>query len=306
VSEGSLGSAPGAAAVASRGVTVSTGTSDYAIYRQVVSQLMSGEEQLPSLPAITLEIRRALADPEVSLAQLNRLISRDPALSAILMKYASSALLRTQSPPKSLFDVLRILGVAQIDRITMIHSVKSLFILHSPAHKKLFLETWERLVLKASSSAFLARLVGPVTPDQALLASLLSEVGTLAVLSAFKNAAQIPSPELYYKLCREYSKSLGVIVLKKWAVGEAYIEVIRHAGEWHYHERPELGLVDLINLSLFHAIKQIGRTSDLPLLSELAAYAKLPAPLDFISDSGELTVLVSHRAEIEAIAASLR
>jgi hypothetical protein len=105
VSEGSLGSAPGAAAVASRGVTVSTGTSDYAIYRQVVSQLMSGEEQLPSLPAITLEIRRALADPEVSLAQLNRLISRDPALSAILMKYASSALLRTQSPPKSLFDV---------------------------------------------------------------------------------------------------------------------------------------------------------------------------------------------------------
>jgi hypothetical protein len=32
----------------------------------------------------------------------------------------------------------------------------------------------------------------------------------------------------------------------------------------------------------------------------------LPAPLDFISDSGELTVLVSHRAEIEAIAASLR
>jgi HD-like signal output (HDOD) protein len=287
---------------------VSTGTSDYAIYRQVVTQLMSGEEQLPSLPAITLEIRRALSDPEVSLAQLNRLISRDPALSAILMKYASSALLRTQLPPKSLFDVLRILGIAQIDRITMVHSVKSLFTLHSPAHKRLFLEAWERLVRKASSSAFLARLVGHVPPDQALLASLLSEVGTLAVLSAFKNAAEIPSAELYYKLCREYSKSLGVIVLKKWAVDDAYIKVIRHAGEWQYHEHehPELGLVDLINLSLFHAIKRVGRTSDLPPLTELAAYGKLPAPLDFISDTGELTILVSHRAEIEAIAATLR
>jgi HD-like signal output (HDOD) protein len=306
VSEGSLGAAQGAAAVATRGVAVSTGTSDYAIYRQVVTQLMSGEEQLPSLPAITLEIRRALSDPEVSLAQLNRLISRDPAPSAILMKYASSALLRTQVPPKSLFDVLRILGIAQIDRITMVHSVKSLFTLHSPAHKKLFLEAWERLVLKASSSAFLARLVGHVPPDQALLASLLSEVGTLAVLSAFKNAAEIPSAELYYKLCREYSKSLGVIVLKKWAVDDAYIKVIRHAGEWQYQEHAELGLVDLINLSLFHAIKQVGRTSDLPPLTELAAFAKLPAPLDFISDNGELTVLVSHRVEIEAIAATLR
>ncbi|MBP8185112.1 MAG: HDOD domain-containing protein, partial [Pseudomonas sp.] len=255
---------------------------------------------------ITLEIRRALSDPEVSLAQLNRLISRDPALSAILMKYASSALLRTQLPPKSLLDVLRVLGIAQVDRITMVHSVKSLFTLHSPAHKKLFLEAWERLVLKASSSAFLARVVGHVAPDQALLASLLSEVGTLAVLSAFKNAAEIPSPELYYKLCREYSKSLGVIVLKKWAVDDAYIKVIRHAGDWHYHERAELELVDLINLSLFHAIKLVGRTSSLPPLTELAAYAKLPAPLDFISDSGELTVLLSHSAEIEAIAASLR
>jgi HD-like signal output (HDOD) protein len=285
---------------------VSTGTSDYAIYRQVVSQLMSGEEQLPSLPAITLEIRRALSDPEVSLAQLNRQISRDPALSAILMKYASSALRRTQLPPKSLLDVLRILGIAQIDRITMVHSVKSLFTLHSPAHKKLFLEAWERLVRKASSSACLARLVGHVAPEQALLASLLSEVGTLAVLSAFKNAAEIPSAELYYKLCREYSKSLGVIVLKKWAVDDAYIKVIRHAGDWQYNEHPGLGLVDLINLSLFHATKQVGHTSDLPPLTELAAYGKLPAPLAFINDTGELAVLVSHRAEIEAIAATLR
>lgn len=34
--------------------------SDYSIYRQVVSQLMEGQEQLPSLPSITLEIRSAL------------------------------------------------------------------------------------------------------------------------------------------------------------------------------------------------------------------------------------------------------
>lgn len=306
MSEGSSAPVSPEQVAAKRGFAVSAGSSDYAIYRQVVTQLMSGEEQLPSLPAITLEIRRALSDPEVTLSQLNRLISRDPALSAILMKYASSALLRTQLPPKSLLDVLRVLGIAQVDRITMVHSVKSLFTLHSPAHKKLFLEAWERLVLKASCSAFLARWVGHVPADQALLASLLSEVGTLAVLSAFKNAAEIPSAELYYKLCREYSKSLGVIVLKKWAVDDAYIKVIRHAGDWHHQERAEVELVDLINLSLFHAIKQIGRTNDLPPLTELAAYAKLPAPLDFISDNGELTLLVSHRAEIEAIAATLR
>ena len=33
--------------------------SDYSIYRRVVSQLMQGQEQLPSLPTLTLDIRRA-------------------------------------------------------------------------------------------------------------------------------------------------------------------------------------------------------------------------------------------------------
>lgn len=36
--------------------------SDYSIYRRVVSQLMQGQEQLPSLPTLTLDIRRALSD----------------------------------------------------------------------------------------------------------------------------------------------------------------------------------------------------------------------------------------------------
>lgn len=285
---------------------MSEAASDYAIYRQVVTQLMSGEEQLPSLPSITLEIRRALSNPEVTLTQLSRLIGRDPALSAILMKHASSALLRTQQAPKSLLDVLRVLGMAQIGRLTMLHSVKSLFVLHSPAHKKLFVEAWERLVRKASISAFMARTLGRISADQALLASVLSEVGTLAVLSAFKQAAEMPSAAQYAKLCSEYSRSLGVIVLQKWAVDEAYIKVIRHAGNWGYRDCPEVELLDVVNLSLFHTLKVAGHLSGLPALSELAAFAKLPAALSIISGDGELALLATHAAEIEALAATLR
>ena len=150
--------------------------SDYSIYRQVVSQLMEGQEQLPSLPSITLEIRCALRADDVSLPGLARLISRDPALSALLMKYASSALLRVRRPAKTLLDVLNVLGLEQVDRITMAHSVKSLFTLHSAGHKKLFLEAWERLVLKASTAAFLARVIGHVHPEHALLALSLIHI----------------------------------------------------------------------------------------------------------------------------------
>ncbi|WP_256203162.1 HDOD domain-containing protein [Pseudomonas sp. ML96] len=280
-------------------------TTEYSIYRRVVSQLMQGQEQLPSLPALTLDIRRALSDGRITTPALAKLISRDPALAALLMKHASGALYRHPVAPRTLQDVIGLLGMREVDRITMVHSIKSLFTLHSPAHKRLFLEVWGRLTLKASTCAMLARLLGHVTPEHALLASLLSEVGTLAVLSAFRDEADIPSGELYYKLCREYSKSLGVIVLKKWAVNDEYISVIRAAGNWSSTEGRELGLIDLVNLALFHAIKERNADADLPLLVELAAFHKLLPPLNFIGDNGELELVVNHRADIHALAETL-
>jgi len=267
---------------------------------------MQGEEQLPSLPTITLDIRRALGDPNISRNTLVRLISRDPALSALLMKHASSALYRHTLPPKTLHEVISMLGMAEVDRITMVHSIKSLFTLYSPGHKRLFVEAWERLIIKASISAMLARLLGHVTAEHALLASLLSEVGTLAVLSAFRSERVTPSNELYSKLCQEYSKSLGIIVLKKWSVHNEYIEIIRNAGNWQCSPGHSLQLLDLVNLTLYHAIKEHTPTAELPSLQELAAYQKLMPPQDFIGENGELSLVISHRADIQAIAQTLR
>lgn len=286
--------------------TLAGEVSEYSIYRRVVSQLMQGEEQLPSLPTITLDIRRALSDAQVPMAALVRLISRDPALSALLMKHASCALYRHSHAPKTLSEVIILLGMGEVDRITMVHSIKSLFTLHSPAHKRLFVEAWSRLVLKASTSALLARLLGHVTPQHALLASLLSEVGTLAVLSAFRDASTPPDQQLYGKLCREYSKSLGIIVLKKWAVDSEYIEVTREAGNWQCSGGPRIDLLDLVNLALYHALKERHIDVGLPPLQELAAYRKLFPPQDSIGENGELRMIVDHREDIHAIADTLR
>jgi len=280
--------------------------SDYSIYRQLVTQLMNDQEQLPSLPMLTLEIRRALARPEVSMASLVSLISRDPALSALLMKYASSALLRTRVVPKTLQDVLRVLGMQQVDRVVMLHSVKSLFVLHSAGHKSLFMDAWQRLTLKASICGFLARKVGQVPADHAVLASLLSEVGSLAVLSAFKGGDLLPTPARYYSLCQAYSKSLGVMLLKKWAVDDAYIDIVREAGNWALQRQRQVELLDLVNLSLFHVIRHTNSAVSLPALTSLAAYTKLNSEHNQVAADGSLALVSQHWDEIHALAAVLR
>ena len=290
----------------SGGSGLSAAESDYSIYRKVVTQLMNGEEQLPSLPMITLDIRRALADPNVTVARLKQVISKDPALSALLMKHASSIMFRSSQPPKTLEDVIRKLGLQEVDRVTLVHSLKSLFTLHSAAHKQLFIGVWGRLTRQAAISAVLARPLGFSSPDHAMLASLLCDVGELAVLSAFKDASQVPTPEVFARLCREYGQSLGVIVLQKWSVDQGYIEIVRGARRWDLDSGGRLGLIDLVNLGLYHAQRDEGRITQLPAIDQLAAYRKLAPPLDSLDVGGGLALVGAQQDAIQRMASLLR
>lgn len=282
--------------------------SDYSVYRDVINQLMSGNEQLPSLPSITFEIRRALEQPDISFLSLSKLITKDPSLSALLLKCASSPQFNTHLPPQNLLDVVRILGINQVERITMAHSIKSLFTIHSSQHKRLFIDAWNRIALKASVSTYIAKqlgvIAGTVTPDHALLGSLLSEVGTLAVLSAFKKQ-QTPELAVYVALCREYSKSLGIIMLKKWQVSDEYTGVIRQTGNWSGENPGPFNLSDIINLGLYHSLKirKVGR--NLPPINELTAFTKISPLHNRLTTSGELKLVMEHLTEIRRLSRDL-
>jgi HD-like signal output (HDOD) protein len=277
---------------------------DYSVYRDVVNQLMSGNEQLPSLPSITFEIRRALEQPDISFSSLSKLIVKDPSLAALLLKCASSPQFNAHLPPQNLLEVVRILGMNQVERITMAHSIKSLFTIHSSQHKRLFIDAWNRIALKASVSTYIAQRLGVVTPDHALLGSILSEVGTLAVLSAFKKQ-QTPELPIYIALCREYSKSLGTIMLKKWQVSDEYIHVIRETGDWANPEKGPLNLSDVINLGLYHSLRIRKRGKDLPAINTLTAFTKIPPLQNRLTTSGELKLVMDNLTEIRRLSRDL-
>ncbi len=279
---------------------------DYSVYRSVINNLLSGSEQLPSLPSITFEIRKAMGQQDLSMVELSKLLAKDPALSAVLLKYAASPLVGSQTPPQNLLDVIRLLGMNQVERITMVHSIKSLFSVHSVKHKRLFMEAWRRLALKASLSTYIAKQVHirNVLPDNVLMAALLSEVGTLAVLSAFKNSEETPDIPTYVALCREYAKSLGVITLKQWQVDEQYVKVVQEIGHWKEESPGSVNLSDIINLGLYHSLKLSHSKTDLPPLQEITAYKKLEEPANKMI-AGGLDLVMTNVQEIRVVAKSL-
>ena len=279
---------------------------DYARYKEVMLRLLGDTNNLPNLPEITLELRAALARSDASVASLSKLISYDPQLSEVLLRYATSVMLHNHMPPQSLFDVVRILGMTQVERIALLHAVKHLFSGTTQAYTRVFVVAWDRLVQKAAISALIAKKVGQVAPDNALLGSLMSEVGTLAVLSQFRSGElQVPEKEIYINLCREFAKTLGIVLLEKWDMGNDYIQLVRQVGNWHAAEDEPFGLLDVVNLGLYHSLKLRMTANRLPHISSLAAYDKLSARHNAITDTNELELVVTSRDDIRAIADSL-
>lgn len=280
--------------------------SEYASYRDVVSRLIKTPDQFPQLPSITQDIRQALVRTDISMAEAARLLSCDSVLSNILLRYASSVMMSHHMPPQNMFDVVRVLGMRQVERITLVHAIKSLFSGNTQAYTRIFAVAWDRLVQKAAASAFIAKKVGRVAPDYALLGSLLSEVGTLAVLAAFKSGQlAVPSADIYVSLCREFAKDYGALLLENWGVEAEYIQLIRRVGNWYMGENEPFGLVDVVNLGLYHALKARMTPQRLPPITNLAAYQKLSDKHNAITDTNELELVVVSRDDIRLIADSL-
>lgn len=287
-----------------------TAIAEYAIYRTTIDQIMQGDERLPSLPVLTMKIRKASSDENITIPRLSSLIARDPSLVVQIMRHANSPLYRTQQSPKSLDDAIRLLGIPCVDSLVMLHSIKSLFTIKNPKLKQLFNATWKRQTIKAAMSLFLARKLGLASADEALVASLLSEVGTLAILSALTEVKNTPDPKTYYILCRQYSKSLGSIILKKWNLGNHYSDVIKHCGDWatvsnKAETHMVLSITDIINLALYHCVALTNKEHNLPPLEQLSVFYKLPVSFNLTTREGLLTLITENLGDIAKTANNL-
>lgn len=277
----------------------------YRIYKSLVEKVMSDPEQLPSLPNVTLKIRSALGNPNITHKALGAICAQDPSFATLLLSVASAAIYRQARPPVTLSEVVAVLGTGKVDNLSMSHAIKSLFLLSQPKLKALYKPIWERLMLKASIAAFLSQRVRREIPEEVLLAALLSEIGTLAMLSAFKDGENIPEKGVFFKLCREYSKGFGAVLLTKWRVETRFINVMKSCGHWKTCHVGNLDMLDLVNLSLYATIKIITPNNSLPALTRLPCYQKLPYPYNSLDENGSLMIIGQHIDEIEELKRSL-
>jgi HD-like signal output (HDOD) protein len=137
--------------------------------------------RLPSLPAVAVKLLQHFSLPDVSLAAVADILRPDPALTARLLKAASSAEFGIGRPITDAKRAVQLLGVRRVTSLALS------FLLSDDASKPgtaatHYRETWIRSVVQAMTMERLAASRARGSEAEHFTTGLLLEVGALALL----------------------------------------------------------------------------------------------------------------------------
>jgi HD-like signal output (HDOD) protein len=198
--------------------------SSAALVEELDRSHQQGELKLPSLPEVALKIRQALADEDVSIGEIARLIGTDPALAARILKTANSALFyRGSKPITSVHGAVSQLGHRMVRNVALSFAAQQVFIGYGSQQLRNYLTgIWQHSVHAAALAHMLARVRTQINPDEAFLAGLLHEVGKLYILMrARDHTALLEAEEAFQSVLSAWHPRIGRAVIQAWELPDA-------------------------------------------------------------------------------------
>ena len=166
---------------------------DDALAKRVVEHFRKNRPAPSSLPAVSLQVLNAIAEPNLSLAELSRLVSQDPALAAGVLKVANSPAYVGAQEIQTLRDAVTRLGLTEVGRVAGMVAARSLFQPQVRNEFSHFVHTWSELftdsVTSARGSAWLSMQLRKGRSDHVFVAGMLHDLGRPVALRSIASIA---------------------------------------------------------------------------------------------------------------------
>jgi len=253
--------------------------------------------KIPSFPDVALKLRRS-AMQDIGTAEVVKIVNMDPVIAAKLIQIVNSPIYRTLNPISNCHDAVNRLGLKNTMNLVTAISMKSLIKSEKPTIKKRIQENWAQSIKVSCISHTLANLTRQVNPEEALLAGLLHNIGTLPMLMF---ADQLPESAFTVSDLDQCIKTLqgqiGSIILERWEFPDNLKTVPVKVSNWFDHSGEALNLSDIVLLAKFHfLLTQYEYRVELPLINTLPAFQKLDSQL--LTPEQSLQILQDAKQQI--------
>jgi diguanylate cyclase (GGDEF)-like protein len=209
---------------------------------------------LPTLPTIAVQVLDLAQRPDADIAEMARIISRDPALSSKILKTVNSSFYGRSQNVSTISHALVILGLQSVKTLVLGFSlVKNLTKNKAKGFKHIVY--WKRSIYAATAARSLAAKVGVVQTEEAFLSALLMDIGMLVLDLVLEDQygdlhAKAATHE---ELCAVEQEALGMthaevggMLASQWKLPPLLTTPITH----HHRpsETPDASLTQLVEL----------------------------------------------------------
>jgi HD-like signal output (HDOD) protein len=209
---------------------------DRLFYAGLLRALLNEGVPLPAMPEVALEIQRAIDAPRTEVDALIALIAADPAVATKVVGVANSVMYRTLEPAHSLKDAVVRIGFRETRNVVLAILSRSRFF-RVPGFETETAALYRRtLAVSLAAQSFAARI--GVDPDEAFLAGLVHDLGTVVILTiaadvvrTSKGASSVPRATIEEAIYTLHAQ-LGALTVEAWDLTPRIAEAII------YHHRP--------------------------------------------------------------------
>ena len=218
-------------------------------------ELVSGTEDLLSLPEVYFQVKALVQDPDAGAAELAEIISCDPGLSARFLRVANSAFFGMRGRVETVSRAVAIMGMQQVHDIVLATSVARAFS-GIPSSLVDMEQFWRKSVYCAIVARMLAVRSDVLDSERLFVEGLLSDVGHLVMYlkvpgparQALSEARQEQSPLhlMERKLVGCDYAQVGGELMSAWGLPESLATAIR------FHTEPAAAQDHQLETSLVH------------------------------------------------------
>ena len=150
-----------------------------------IDDVAAGRVELPTIPGVVLRVIAALRDPDVDSRKIGEELSRDPVLSAKVLRVANSSYFGGQRSMASIDAAVALIGTQALSRLVMASGVSSTFDDLQSIDMQIF---WRDALVAAIAAHQLAPRL-QTDPEEAYLCGLLHATGHLILCRSYPDIA---------------------------------------------------------------------------------------------------------------------
>jgi HD-like signal output (HDOD) protein len=215
-------------------------------HAQIIDDIDSNQLVLPTLPEVALKIREVVEKDGVSAREIASVVATDAALSGRLIQVANSPVYRGKNPIEDIQQAVARMGFTVTRDIVTSLAMKQMFqATHEETDRRLR-DIWEHSTEVAAISSMLTKQFTSLKADQAMLAGLVHDIGSLPILVKAEDFPELlEDTAMLDQYVRNLHTKIGKLILENW---EFPAEIIAVACEHEDLDRDSGDAIDYVDV----------------------------------------------------------